>query len=152
MRRVVWVLCALVALASCANIANFFSTHQHGEGTYYDLAYYGAAHEGNGQCTLNNPPVPVIGKVWKSVALQDFYVSGAPHTCGMCIELIGGTGDGANPVGGPHIVVVTDICDTCPGSGDIDIAWAGKDGRWDLEWRAVTCPSSMGNLRQGHPR
>jgi hypothetical protein len=53
-----------------------------------------------------------------------------------------GPGSGANPIGQSIPAVVTDLCPECA-SGSVDLGWQG-DGRWDISWKAVNCPTTSG--------
>lgn len=66
--------------------------------------------------------------------------------CGMCVTVDGsGSGRGADPIRGTYDAYVMDHCSSCTGGswggyGDLDFSDGGKDGRWDITWRAVPCP------------
>jgi len=122
------------------DVLALFTTTQSGEGTYYGSS-------SSGSCTLdqNLPPVALTSEIYSTVAMNNpqYYSS---LSCGMCIQMTGeGVGSGNDPIDGTFIVFVTDLCPECS-SGDLDVARSG-DGRWDIEWVAVNCPGSYGNIQ-----
>eukprot|EP00761_Pharyngomonas_kirbyi_P001371 gb/GECH01001375.1/.p1 GENE.gb/GECH01001375.1/~~gb/GECH01001375.1/.p1 ORF type:complete len:331 (+),score=82.98 gb/GECH01001375.1/:1-993(+) len=112
------------------NVLNLYDNDQTGDGTYY-------SYTSGGACTPE--PQAAIYEGMTAVAINDpqFYGSA---TCGMCVEVRGtGGGSGNDPISQePFLAVVHDLCPECS-VGDLDLI-GGKDGRWDIEWRAVPCP------------
>jgi len=63
--------------------------------------------------------------------------------CGMCVEITGsGKGSGLDPVTGVTKAIVHDLCGGC-GKGGYDLYIPG-DGRWDIETKAIDCPTVPG--------
>ncbi|KAJ7354970.1 hypothetical protein OS493_029080 [Desmophyllum pertusum] len=63
--------------------------------------------------------------------------------CGMCVEITGsGKGSGSNPVTGVTKAIVHDLCGGC-GKGGYDLYIPG-DGRWEIESKAIDCPTVPG--------
>lgn len=141
-----------------AGIVDLFSTKQNGRATYYDI---GSSGGGQGLCTLNSGgqgvgPIPALraSDIWTSGAFNDVDLYGS-DACGLCVEVRGkGTGSGLDPVPTtPKVMIITDSCPLADNpkctQGHIDIEWPTNrnyDGLWDIEWRAVACPSSIGKL------
>lgn len=126
------LLLAAVPLASAAPYP--FGVDFKGEGTYY-----GDVSPGDGNCAIEDPiPSMYAGMIPMAVSLYDMYENSA--VCGACIEGYGtGSGAGADPIKGAFKGFVSDSCGGCA-KGDLDFAMVG-DGRWDIEWKFVECPS-----------
>ena len=120
-----------------SQVENLFSQTQSGEGTYY-------GENSGGSCTLNpTPPSGQFADIKVAINSPQYYGS---TTCGMCMQMTGeGVGSGGSPIDGTFIVFVDNICPECQ-AGDLDLGTSG-DGRWDIEWIAVPCPGSIGNLQ-----
>lgn len=126
---------SLLLLASGASAAPYpFGVDFSGEGTYY-----GDVSPGDGNCAIEDPiPSMYSGMIPMAVSLYDMYENSA--VCGACVEGYGtGGGSGADPIKGPFKGFISDSCGGCA-KGDLDFAMVG-DGRWDIEWKFVECPS-----------
>ena len=104
-----------------------------------DGTYYGDVSPGDGNCAIGYPiPDMYDGMIPMAVSLHDMYDNSA--ICGACIEGSGtGKGSGKNPIKGSFKGFVSDSCAECS-KGDLDFAKSG-DGRWDISWKFVACPS-----------
>jgi len=121
---------AAVAAAGVAPPTAAAATHGSGDGTYYGSAV-------NGACSLYPRPLQYAGR--RGVALAAASYGGA-SLCGACLSVTStGRGSGANPLPRSFDAYVMDLCPTCPGRGDLDVATPG-DGRWDVSWKVVDCP------------
>ncbi|GAB0489485.1 hypothetical protein MMPV_000704 [Pyropia vietnamensis] len=122
---------ALGTLSAPAEAA-FFGTRHAGDGTYY-----GATNAGH--CSLTPRPAQYAGMTGVAVSTGTYARS---SLCGACIRLTGsGRGSGANPITGTRMAYVMDECPSCGGRGDVDLAAPG-DGRWDVSWTIVPCPTA----------
>ncbi|XP_067042417.1 uncharacterized protein [Acropora muricata] len=103
--------------------------------------YYGQ-YPGGGACTLD-PLTPMASqKGWIRVAAgqYDFLKS---LGCGMCVEIRGsGKGSGLTPVTGVKKAIVHDLCGACE-KGGYDLYIDG-DGKWEIETKAIDCPTISG--------
>ena len=104
-----------------------------------DGTYYGDVSPGEGNCAIEHPiPSMYNGMIPMAVSLYGMYDDST--ICGACIEGTGtGKGAGKNPIKGKFKGFVSDSCEECA-KGDLDFAKSG-DGRWDIEWKFVECPS-----------
>jgi len=119
-----------------SSVTSLYSSVTHGEGTYY------GENGGGGHCSLN-APIVANAQGLLHVAINSDQYDGS-KTCGMCVEITGhGEGLGASPIDGTMLAFVNNECPSCA-YGDLDLAESG-DGRWEIEWTAVECPTS-GNL------
>jgi len=126
-------LFSVLVLTASAQVANFFSTTQTADATYYAQTTINT-----GACTLDKPTWP---NLWATVAIANPSWYGSA-SCGMCLQFTGdGTGSGADPVPtSPTLVYVTDLCPGCPGA-NLDLSFvAQRDGQWGIHWIAVPCP------------
>ncbi|XP_048586289.1 uncharacterized protein LOC5509740 [Nematostella vectensis] len=108
-----------------------------GEATYY------GEYPGGGACSLDplSPLASQPGWIRVAAGYEDFQGS---LGCGMCLEIKGsGKGSGSDPVTGTLKGVVHDLCGGCK-QGDLDLFVPG-DGRWDITFTAIDCPTVPGN-------
>lgn len=117
-------------------IYNYYQQSVQSKTTYY------GKYPGGGACTLD-PPSPMASQPgWILVAAgqYDFLKS---LGCGMCVEIRGtGKGSGADPVTGVTKAVVHDLCGACE-KGGYDLYIEG-DGKWEIESKAIDCPTLPG--------
>lgn len=110
-----------------------------GDGTYYWTTDWG-------QCSLVPRPPNARGRQGVALNARQWRELGESAFCGMCVTVDGsGSGRGADPIRGTYDAYVMDHCSSCTGGswggyGDLDFSDGGKDGRWDITWRAVPCP------------
>lgn len=108
-----------------------------------EVTYFGTYPVGKGACTPD--PLTSLGKQrgWIQVA-ADFSNYKRSVGCGMCVEIYGkGIGSGLDPVKGTYRAVVTDLCAEGCYDGGFDYFVLG-DGRWQVTYKAVECPSVSG--------
>jgi len=116
--------------------ATFYTTtySQTGKGTYY------TGNDRGGHCALWPLPAFVDSSITR-VAMNkiDYIGFDKSSGCGICLEINGtGEGLGRDPILGPFIAFVNDECPECS-KGAIDVG-TGKDGLWDIHWKAINCP------------
>lgn len=132
--------CTLLAASHfCANAqtgsASLYQTQQTGEATYFSESLAG-------RCTISPTLPPWGNELTYHVAMSsDQYAStDASAGCGLCIAgSYLGTGAGNTPPPDTFTALVVDECPGC-GTGDLDLAENGADGRWNISWQAIDCP------------
>jgi len=135
----------LFGVVGCfSQVTTFYTVPQTGEGTYYGPSLSGGA------CSLDPLPSWIkntqvgnpVNPVSVAMNANQFFNSAV---CGMCATVTGsGSGLGANPITGPFVAYVADLCPECL-TGDLDLGNQG-DGRWQITWTAVACPV-VGNMQ-----
>ena len=135
---------SILALAAVATTSLMFcpataAPYPFGNKFSGDGTYYGNVSPSDGNCAIEYPiPSMYRGMIPMAVSLYDMYDDSV--MCGACIEGTGtGHGSGKNPIKGKFKGFVSDSCAECS-KGDLDFAKSG-DGRWDISWKFVECPS-----------
>lgn len=144
--RLVFLAAAAVAVAlapipAAGDIMSYYADGKttSGDGTYYWTTDWG-------QCSLVPRPPNASGRQGVALNARQWRELGESAFCGMCVTVDGsGVGRGADPIRGTYDAYVMDHCSSCTGGswggyGDLDFSDGGKDGRWDITWRAVPCP------------
>jgi len=130
-----WTLLVLLIASTHADIS--YTTTYTGQ-----LTFYGAGSDSGGKCSTQNPRVALSNSL-PTVAIGSF---GNAEKCGVCVLITPkGTGSGNSdfPTRAPFTAFVNNECPEC-GDNNLDLAQAG-DGRWDITWKYVECPTS-GNM------
>ena len=78
--------------ANAVNVNALFSNTQTGDGTYY-----GISNAGNCRLDGAHTPTWVTAQNLVTVAINEPQY-GVAATCGLCVEITGGAGSGANPI------------------------------------------------------
>lgn len=124
------------------DVSNAENIYNRYEATFKSEATYYGDYPGGGACSLDplSPMSSQPGWIRVAAGAYDFQNS---LGCGMCVEIKGsGIGSGSDPVTGVIKAVVHDLCGGC-GKGGYDLYIPG-DGRWEIETKAIDCPTVPG--------